>query len=566
MENSLDVFNFVSELKCSYRKSGNELEIPCPFKECPNSGEKQFYINTSTGAWYCHRCGLKGATLKSLKFKLGLIEFKEPNISGHIYISPTKIEEYVKDLWANPEALDYLQRIRGFKRNTLVQFNIGYSQDESAIIIPYFDKSNACVGLKYHYFNKDQKPKQRFEKDSRVQLFGLHLVNLNEQLIITEGEYDAMTAWQAGFTNVGSCPNGATNTLGSWVEEIESAPSFIIAYDNDDAGNVNGRKLAERLGLSKCFRALLKLKDFNEYLQVGLNGKDIKATIDGAIPMFKAPIQSLSAYTESAILSLEQPETAQGISTGWESVNEYLGGIRKGEVTVCSGLTNHGKTTFSMSLVANLVRQGTKCLVLSPEMPEYELLLELANNHFKKDIKNADEVKAISEILSDKLYTANLYNEWTTRKEQSILDRTFDIIDSAVKTYNVDFILLDHMRLFLNLKDQDSERFAIDQFISKCVRKAIGSKVHIWLIVQPKNIPANQKKITLHDLKGSSNIGQDAHNVVLIHRNMSDKHENSLVEFEVAKVRSPRFGKAGKFVMEFSLKSKANFLETKGKS
>ena len=80
------------------RIRGNELELPCPFSTCPNKGEYQFYLNQVTEAWYCQRCQSKGATLKSLAFKLsqGLyiisaleLNFLRESIVVLIFISST---------------------------------------------------------------------------------------------------------------------------------------------------------------------------------------------------------------------------------------------------------------------------------------------------------------------------------------------------------------------------------------------------------------------------------------------------------------------------------------------
>jgi replicative DNA helicase len=78
-------------------------------------------------------------------------------------------------------------------------------------------------------------------------------------------------------------------------------------------------------------------------------------------------------------------------------------------------------------------------------------------------------------------------------------------------------------------------------------------------VVQPKNLAANQRKVSAVDLKGSSNIGQDAHNIVLIHRNMDSKKNNNLVEIEVAKNRE--LGTCGTISLEFDTNSKANYYE-----
>lgn len=552
------VLDFIKEQKWKWRASGDELEIPCPFPSCPNSGQKQFYINKNTGVWFCHRCGKKGKNVKELGFQLGLITLQDPIKTTHIFIPQNKVQEMHEQLLTNAPAMDYLTRLRGFKKSSILQFKLGYKSlpDGEAIVYPYFDETEACVGIKYKFF-KGGNSKARFEKGSKIQLYNLHRVNLKEPLIITEGEDDAITAWQFGYENVGSVPTGA-NGATEWVEQLSEGVGFTLCFDRDQAGQEGSRKLGERLGLSRCKQAYPRLKDLNEYLQCGATKEEVEAVFNTAEPMFKAPVTDISAYLEDAKEVLLDPEKFRGISTGWENIDEILGGIRMGEVTSASGITGHGKTTFSMALVGNIVGQDIKSLIISPEMREQYLLLELANNYFRRKITKVEELEEFIDATKDKIHIAKVFDTWTERKDQSILDRVFDIVDFSVKNRGVQFVLLDHLRLFLNPKSQESERFAIDEFMQRCVHCVIKNKIHIWLVVQPKGLGSDQRKVTIHDLKGSSNIIQDSHNVVLIHRN-DDEKKGNLVEVEVGKNRE--FGTCGTAVLEFDLKSKSNYLE-----
>ena len=54
-------------------------------------------------------------------------------------------------------------------------------------------------------------------------------------VLITEGEFDCMSAWQAGFKNVIS-PASGKDSYGVWIELLDSIPKVYIAYDNDKAG------------------------------------------------------------------------------------------------------------------------------------------------------------------------------------------------------------------------------------------------------------------------------------------------------------------------------------------
>jgi twinkle protein len=558
------VIDFITQHKLGrYKVSGQEVEICCPNGKCPNVGQPQFYINRQTGAFYCHRCNWKGGNIKQLAFKLGLIQFKEPVETDHIYISPKDIEHMEAELLATPSAMKFLEEQRGFKRSSIVQFRLGHKTIDSnpVIVIPYFDRTDTCVGLKYYFYTRPSGvPKMKFEKNSKSQLFNINGINFEEPVVLTEGEFDAITAWQYGYENVGSVPNGAQGING-WTEEIDKADKYIICFDNDSAGQEGAKKLSEKLGASRCFRAYPQLKDLNEYLQCNLDKTEVDKIFHSAKPMFEAPITDVTQYIDSACKYLENPTVCKGFTTGWNSIDYYLGGIRLGEVTVTSGMTGHGKTTFAMSMIANLIRQDVPCLIVSPEMKEQSLLLDLANNHYKKILTEKDTQLLIdyAHTIDGKVQIANVFNQWTQKKDGGLLQQIFDLIVHSVRHKGTKFVLLDHLRLFLNPKEQENERFLIDEFMQKCVHTVIQNKVHIWLVVQPKNLPANQKKVALADLKGSSNIGQDAHNVVLIHRHTNDPKKEHIVEVEIAKNRE--LGLCGTVPLEFDLNSKANYYE-----
>ncbi len=558
----MNPLDFVKKQNWKHRISNNEIEIGCPFKDCANHKQPQFYINKTTGAWYCHRCSIKGTNIKQLWFKLGFIEFQNPVKTTHIYITEKEIEELHQQLFKNSFALDYLKNTRGFKDSTLKQFKIGYTliNGNPTIIIPDFDKTGTCVGKKYHYFTRPSGiSKYSKEKGSKTQLFNLNKIDFNQSVIITEGEYDAMSLWQLGYENVGSVPNGASGING-WTDEIKSGKEYYLCFDNDPAGQQGAEQLGKQLGLSKCKRIYPRLKDINDYLQHGLDKSYVDKIFEQADPMFKAPVTNIETYLKSTVEILENPVESKGLSTGWKSIDYYLGGIRGGEVTVISGITGYGKTTFGEALIGNLIQQEANCLIISPEMKEETIVLDLANNYYKKQDYSMDQLQKFVTTYSQRVYIAKVFDQWTD-KSKSLLDQVFNIIEYSIRNNGVKFILLDHLRLFLKPKEQDNERFAIDEFMQRCVHTAIANDVHIWLVVQPKNLPANQKKVTMSDLKGSSNISQDAHNIILIHRNIDLKKAENLVDIEIAKNRA--LGNLGTVHLGFNLTSKANYDEIK---
>ena len=105
-----------------------------------------------------------------------------------------------------------------------------------------------------------------------------HMVGM-QTIIITEGEMDALALVEAGFNNVVSVPDGATQPnskpsdrkfsyLISAEEHLMNAETIILCTDSDDAGKHLRDELSRRIGREKCFRVTFPLdcKDMNDVL------------------------------------------------------------------------------------------------------------------------------------------------------------------------------------------------------------------------------------------------------------------------------------------------------------
>ena len=552
---------WLKERSIKFRKSGKEYEIGCIIPECPNAGEPQLYISED-GMWKCHRCNNAGKNLRSLEFKAGLVKLQDPVTEERLFISPEDVNKMHKDFLGSVEAKHYYYNQRGHSKSSALQFKIGLTVKEThpALVFPFFDASGACVGLKYDFYTRPKGiPKYKLEKGSKIQLFNLQRIDKSQAVYITEGEHDAITCWEYGYENVGSMPNGA-NGVTEWVEDIKDASQFYLCTDNDSAGNEGARRLGEAIGLSKCYRVYPRLKDFNDYLQVGLSKDEFKKTIESAVALFEAPVCSIEEYREKAKESVLHPDTYKGWSTGWEAVDKIIGGIRPKEYTIVSGLTGNGKSTYSFALVANLLQQEVPCLIISPEMQEQDMITTLASSMLQKKVATGEEIDEFVDKYKDRLYVANVFGQWTGDKQSTILKYVFELIDHAHRHKGVKFVVIDHLHLFLD-SSAPSEKEAIDAFSRRCVQSAISDNIHIWLVVQPRKLAHDQRKATSRDLKGSSNLEQDASNIICVHRNLDDGPDSTLVELSIEKNR--KYGILGEVVLEYDLNSRANYYEGK---
>jgi len=555
--------DFVAQQNWTHKLSGDEIVVPCPFEDCPNVGQPQLYINRESGKWFCHRCGSKGGNLKQLQFRLGLISMKEPVKSSHISIPLGEVESLANALLFHKEAMSYLTDVRGFTPQTIIEARLGYKAHEfgDVISIPMFDKDQnyfpaaQCVGMKYYFYKRTgDMPKMLWEKDSKKTLFNLHRVNLKEPLIITEGEFDALSLWQCGYKNVGSVPNGAQG-CGDWTEDITGAPEYLLGFDNDSAGNDGVKKLGASLGLSRCSRVYPRLKDWNEYLQCGADVGAIKECFDLKEPMVKAPFTSLSRFVDEALFQMTHADKAKGCPSGWKALDNIIGGFRYGEHTIVTGSTGNGKSTWLECLTGELAKKNTdwKFLIISGEEKGSKILRTLASNYFKRPASSGDIVN-FQRNNEGRFYIHNIHDEWSEDDDQIGLKGVFDIVELYIKQLKVNFIIIDHAHLFI--REGANEIEDIRYYVQKTRRLVSQNPIHIASVVQPTKLGRDQRKVKMANLRGSVLWEQGAWNVITVHR---DDEKNHLVEFEVEKNRE--FGTLGLFHLTFDVSSKANYYE-----
>jgi len=167
-------------------------------------------------------------------------------------------------------------------------------------------------------------------------------------LIITEGEFDAIAAIQAGFGRVVSVPNGAPQRededSGARYKFLENAPKalhqcneIILATDADRPGLVLMNDLALRLGRVRCrwVKYPAGCKDLADVL-VKLGQRGVVETINRA-QWFE--IDGLYRMAELPPL----PELTP-LDSGFPGLRDHWK-LRAGDLSVVSGVPSSGKTT-----------------------------------------------------------------------------------------------------------------------------------------------------------------------------------------------------------------------------
>lgn len=159
-----------------------------------------------------------------------------------------RLDKYVDALLASRQHLRTLREKRGYTRETIEHFQIGW--DGERYTIPVRDAEGRLLNVRRYNptarQGKDKMKSWAVGTGSR-QLYGEEVLAESETVIITEGEPDRIIGWQHGLPTI-SHTAGASAWDERWNERFEGKIVYIC-YDCDDAGRRGARRVARSLEL-----------------------------------------------------------------------------------------------------------------------------------------------------------------------------------------------------------------------------------------------------------------------------------------------------------------------------
>lgn len=231
-----------------------------------------------------------------------------------------------------------------------------------------------------HKYRQTAEKRHRMDSGAPLSLWNVDCLSeaKDAPVIITEGEWDALAAMQAGFRFVVSVPNGAPATTTNepesakryeWVwrhlHQLDQVKTFILATDGDEAGANLAADLASLLGADRCrfVDYPFPSKDLNEVL-VEHGPERLCQLINEAKPYPIKGLYSLSDFPERGEI--------RSYAVGVDPINEYLR-IVPGTLTVVTGYVtlyfNESSQIPWGSIETAMSRLAQKC-ELAPEIAQ----------------------------------------------------------------------------------------------------------------------------------------------------------------------------------------------------
>ena len=285
---------------------------PCP--ECQSSDANSLF---SDGHMWCFACD----------------HYTHPDGEAAV-ASPAPRREH-SDLMVG----DYVElRSRKLTEQTCRKWSYMVSKDhrgQPVQIANYKDMTGKTVCQKLRTPNKDfpQLGNTRYNG-----LYGMHMAR-DGQLVVTEGELDAMSVWQVskGNRNAVSVKNGAKGAKKNLLSNLEYLQGFtdglVLMFDMDDQGREAALECAEALQPMAVRIAVLPLKDANACLMEGRAGDIITAISEAEL--YVSPNAPKKILSMIGGIELKDPEYLIDGIIEEQSLVGLIGPSGSGKTFVC---------------------------------------------------------------------------------------------------------------------------------------------------------------------------------------------------------------------------------------
>lgn len=575
------------------RRNGNE-KCKCP--KCSdgrkNKNDKPLSVNITAGDFNCHNCGYKG-NVRSFERKKENKKYEKPP------------QHLIKNISLKEQIVDWFSG-RRISRGTLDKFMIFAKQEwmpqtqkeESCIGFPYL-RDGEIVNVKY----RDARKGFKMVKDAELIFYNLGSIGERKCCIITEGEIDCMSAYEAGFGaepksnddgelinedfskwGVVSVPNGASKGsqkleyLDNCSDWFLGLHEILIATDGDEAGTMLQEELIRRLGVERCKTISYPLeecvptesgkrrcKDFNEVLMY--LGKDVLVNLVNNAESI--PVEGI--YELDDIFPSMLDNFKKGVqlapTTRFQEMDDYFR-WKKGDITLCTGYGNHGKSFFMLQLMlTKSIWDGWKWAIFSPEnYPAndfYDDIIEMYVGKWLKDMTEDEYTRACHFVGEHIFY---VYPE-DSHDIHSINEKfRYLVLKKGVDGVMVDpFNQLDHLQKAYQREDQ-----YLSEMLKDIKRFALLNKVAYCIVAHPKNPNYNQDKslpvADMYDIAGGAVWGNKSDQIISYYRPRFHEDKNSPeVEIYIQKLKRKRTGgKLGHFPMVLQW-SKKRYSEDNGR-
>ena len=331
---------------------------------------------------------------------------------------------------------------------------------------------------------------------------------------------------------------------------IETWCRQLVKYDN------------LRQMISVCSESLISCYDAEQDADTVLDDVEKKIFAIRSAEMGEAirPVSELLQHELLELVRINKGEVEVGLKTGYDTVDEYTGGLKRGEMFILAARPSIGKTSLALNIIRNIATGPNARPVgfFSLEMSESQIVRRLLctqagvpencfwNRQF--DMGQIQRMTSAAELLS---------------KARIFIDPTggLSIAELRAKARrmkmlnNIELVVIDYIGLMTSGQRSENRQVEIQQ-ISGAIKK-LAKELNIPFLVLAqlnrevdKNSSPNAKP-KLANLRDSGSIEQDADVVTFLHRDREKSKGNVPSAEALWIIEKNRNGRTGDVKLNF---------------
>ncbi|CAG9862156.1 unnamed protein product [Phyllotreta striolata] len=537
---------------------------PCLLCHKCNKNAK-LYINKTTGFFSCNICMRTGewnileTSFKNKKAKKLLLQENSDSTSER-----EKLDNLLKEIQSTTNDVrnideEAFQRIlKKFKlpnvsKTVFEHLDVKLNDKQTEIYFPLENAESQVIGYRKLHSRSIEATtlpdtscggvltaKAVKNKDTAVLI-----PNISDLLILANSKINA---------NIVCLPNGVNNIPLYTLPSFERFKKLVLWLDNDNKSWMASRSFAKKLGEKRCQLIRPTDKQLLPHLDPD---QDFKSIISSAQPMWHKSVTTFSALRADVLSDLRNIDKVQGVKwKRYPTLNKILKGHRNGELTVFTGPTGCGKTTFISDYSLDLSMQGVNTLWGSFE------------------IRNARLAKTMLQQLSGIPLDENLdlFDHWADEFEklpiyfmtfhgQQSIKVVMEAIEHATYVYDISHVIIDNLQFMMGTSEDQRhmDRFwKQDVIISSFREFATRRNCHVTLVIHPRK-ERDDDELTTSSIFGGAKASQEADNILII----QDKRLSSIRGKKYLQVVKNRYsGDLGIIPLNFD-KSSLSFQQKK---
>tara|TARA_E500000318_G_scaffold105817_1_gene113147 strand:- start:8 stop:1600 length:1593 start_codon:yes stop_codon:yes gene_type:complete len=405
----------------------------------------------------------------------------------------------------------------------------------------YYDSSGTLVGAKVRGKDKTFSCEGKVNTLYGMQLFRHKTTSKTKKLVITEGEMDALSVWEAQPNwDVVSIPNGAAaakKAIQNNYEWVSYYDKIVLFFDNDEAGQKAAEDVASVLPPGKAFIGLLEAyKDASEALQAD-DAEAIRAVCNYDHVLYQ-PDGIIDGKTLFDLVTT--PESPSDYEYPFAGLNGILHGARHGELVTITAATGGGKSTFCRQLATGFLQARERVGYLALEESNRRTALGLMSVAEGKPLHMGEHERSSLEAAYARTMAAwdlYLYDGFGSFDPSVIYNRV-EYLSSAL---DCRIIFLDHLSILLSGLDGD-ERKMIDTTMTRLRSLVERTGITLFLVSHLRRTHQDHgheegARTSLGQLRGSHSIAQLSDAVIGLERNQQSDTEQSDTVVRVLKNR-----------------------------